>query len=67
MSMDKTNNRKQTFVVQVIDTQNATWQGTVTWLDGKHQQNFRSLLELVKLMDSAVAGIAAEADKSKPE
>ena len=34
--------------------QNATWQGTVTWADKNKQQNFRSALELIKLMDSAM-------------
>jgi len=46
--------KKCSFVVQVLDTQNQTWQGTVTWLNGKHTESFRSLLELIKLMDSAV-------------
>ena len=49
--------KKCSFVVQVMDEQNQTWQGTVNWLDGKHTTHFRSLLELIKLMDSAVNGI----------
>jgi len=47
--------RKSSFVVQILDAQNQTWQGTVTWLNGKHTQPFRSLLELIKLMDSAIS------------
>ena len=43
-----------TFVVHVKYRQNATWQGTVTWADKNKQQNFRSALELLKLMDSAM-------------
>ena len=43
-----------TFVVHVKYRQNATWQGTVTWDDKNKQQNFRSALELIKLMDSAM-------------
>ena len=46
--------KKCSFVVQIMDMQNETWQGTVTWLNGKHTESFRSLLELIKLMDSAV-------------
>ena len=46
--------KKETFVVHVISQENATWQGQVTWLDEKETKNFRSLLELIKLMDSAV-------------
>ena len=51
--MNKTD-QKNTFVVQILDTQNQTWQGIVTWLNGKHTKPFRSLLELIKMMDSAI-------------
>ena len=44
----------ETFVIKVMDTQNATWQGTVTWTDGKRTEPFRSALELIKLIDSAL-------------
>lgn len=44
-----------TFVVRVQFRQNATWQGTVDWLDGKKTKHFRSTLELLKLMDEAVS------------
>ena len=43
-----------TFVIKVMNTQNATWQGTVTWTDGKRTEPFRSALELIKLIDSAL-------------
>lgn len=45
---------KTTFVVTVLYRQNATWQGTVKWVEGKQEQKFRSALELIKLMDNAV-------------
>lgn len=44
----------ETFVIKVMNTQNATWQGTVTWTDGKRTESFRSALELIKLIDSAL-------------
>lgn len=43
-----------TFSVRVLFRQNASWQGSVTWLDGGRSQSFRSVLELVLLMDSAM-------------
>lgn len=43
-----------TFVVQILSNQNATWQGTVTWVDEQKTQNFRSALELLKLIDGAL-------------
>lgn len=45
---------KQTFLIRIIENQNATWQGNVTWLNQKKTENFRSLLELIKMMDAAV-------------
>ena len=45
---------RQTFLVHIVENQNATWQGDVTWLDEEKKESFRSLLELIKLMDMAV-------------
>lgn len=42
------------FVVQIEHCENATWQGTVLWTDKNIHQQFRSALELIKLMDSAL-------------
>lgn len=43
-----------TFIVHVQYCKNATWQGTIVWADEKQTSNFRSALEMLKLMDSAV-------------
>ena len=48
--------KPKSFVLQILNTQNATWQGTITWVDGKRQESFRSALELIRLLDSAVEG-----------
>ncbi|MCI9593894.1 MAG: hypothetical protein HFG51_07070 [Lachnospiraceae bacterium] len=44
----------QSFLIHIVDNQNATWQGNVTWLNQEKTKNFRSLLELIKLMDESV-------------
>jgi len=44
-----------TFVVRVLFRQNASWQGSVIWLEGKREQSFRSVLELILLMDNALS------------
>ena len=44
-----------TFSVRVIFRQNASWQGSVTWLEKGQEENFRSVLELVLLMHSAAS------------
>lgn len=54
---------RETFVVQVISAQNATWQGTVAWAEGKKQESFRSALELLRLIDSAVLENESEQDE----
>lgn len=46
--------RLATFVVEVRQRQNASWQGSVNWLEGDLQRTFQSTLELLKLMDSAI-------------
>ena len=43
-----------TFIVKVLDRQNATWQGTVTWVEEQKTQCYRSALELLKLIDGAL-------------
>ena len=45
---------KATFVVHIQYRQNATWQGTVVWAEQQKSCNFRSALELLKLIDSAL-------------
>lgn len=42
------------FTVRVMFRRNATWQGTVTWVEEDQSQHFRSVLELVCLISSAV-------------
>lgn len=45
---------KATFVVRVMYRQNSSWQGEVTWVEQQRKERFRSALELVKLLDSAL-------------
>ncbi len=45
---------KQTFIVEVNDTQSHSWQGKIEWVQGRKQQSFRSVMELLRLIDSAV-------------
>ena len=60
------------FTVQISSVKDATWQGSVTWAEKKQTANFRSALELIKLMDSAVETTAMadgtqERDDPPPE
>jgi len=44
-----------TFQLSVLFRQNASWQGSLTWLERAEEPRFRSVLELVGLLDSALA------------
>ena len=46
--------KKQTFVVEIQDTQSQSCQGSVEWVQGQKKQSFRSVMELLRLMDSTV-------------
>ena len=48
------NGKCATFAVRVLFRQNASWQGTVSWLEGGMEEGFRSALELALLMNSAL-------------
>lgn len=43
-----------TFVVHVKYRQHSTWQGEVVWAEKNEKKTFRSALELLKLIDSAL-------------
>lgn len=53
--------QKDSFLVQIQFHQNASWQGTLTWIEKKKVQRFRSTLEMIKLMDSAISAQSEEA------
>ena len=44
-----------TFIIKVLYRQNACWQGSIQWVEKGVKKNFRSTLELLKLMDQAVS------------
>lgn len=48
------------FLLDIQHRQNATWQGSITWVDRQNKQYFRSALELIKLIESALEQSAEE-------
>jgi len=55
--------QQATFQLRILFRQNASWQGSLVWLEGTQEQSFRSVLELIHLMDSALH-LAAEGGKA---
>lgn len=49
-----------TFAIRVLFRQNTSWQGAVAWLEGRREERFRSVLELILLMDNALRSGAEE-------
>ena len=45
-----------TFRVNVRFRRNASWQGSVVWIERNAESNFRSALELIHLIDSVLSG-----------
>lgn len=50
----KNNFNGATFIVEIKSKENHSWQGKLTWVDQKESKNFRSALELIKIIDSAI-------------
>ena len=55
--------KEATFTLQVLFRQHTSWQGTITWVEEQMEQSFRSVMELIFLMDSALR----KADESQFE
>ena len=52
-----------TFIVRVQQRQNSTWQGRITWMDEDKSVNFRSIWEMVHLIEEAIG--PADDDESQ--
>ncbi|WP_022765852.1 hypothetical protein [Butyrivibrio sp. XPD2006] len=60
------NKKKGTFVVKIEFCQHGTWQGQVIWAEENRTERFRSALELLRLMDEAMAsGAQVQVDEAK--
>ena len=55
-----------TMELHILFRQNASWQGSLHWLEGNREQHFRSVLELITLIDSALSCVNPELDSEYP-
>lgn len=44
-----------TFAIRILFRQNVSWQGSVSWLEKRQEQSFRSVLELILLISNALS------------
>ena len=40
--------------MEIIDHQKYTWQGQIHWIQGGRKMSFRSVMEMLHLMDSVI-------------
>lgn len=55
-----------TFIVRVQHRQNSSWQGRITWMEEDKTIYFRSVWEMVKLIESAVDTVSVPEDGDEP-
>lgn len=46
--------KNNSFLIVIKDNQQETWQGTIEWIEKNQKKPFRSALEMIKLIDSAL-------------
>ena len=46
---------KNTFVLEVNNSSSHNWIGQIEWIQGSQKQSFRSVMELLQLIDSVVS------------
>ncbi len=51
-----------TFIIRVQHRQNSSWQGHVTWMEQNRTIHFRSIWEMIKLIESAVDTVSEPED-----
>ncbi len=51
-----------TFIVRVQHRQNSSWQGRITWMEEDKTMQFRSVWEMIKLIESAVDTVCPPED-----
>lgn len=61
------NGEVATFMLRILFRQNASWQGSVTWIERKQEESFRSVFELLLLMDSALCDAGGFPGEDSPE
>lgn len=52
--------KKQVFILEMNNTRNQSWQGSLKWVEKHKQESFRSMLEMLRLIDSAMGNETEE-------
>jgi hypothetical protein len=57
---------QETFIVRVQHRQNSTWQGRITWMEEDKTVKFRSVWEMIKLMENAMDTVSVSEEGEEP-
>lgn len=58
---------KGTFIIRVQHRQNSSWQGYITWMEENRTVHFRSVWEMMKLIESAMDTVSDPEEESGKE
>ena len=53
-SIDTKVGKQGTFSLRILFRQNASWQGSISWMEGRQEESFRSVFEFLLLVNSAL-------------
>lgn len=56
-----------TFIVRVQHRQNSSWQGRITWMEEDKTVQFRSVWEMIKLIENAVDSVSKSEEDEEEE
>ena len=54
------------FIIRVQHRQNSSWQGRITWIEKNQTVYFRSVWEMMKLIENAIDTVSPEEDDPEP-
>ena len=54
-----------TFIVRVQHRQNSSWQGRITWMEDDKTVCFRSIWEMIKLIENAVDTVSDQEEEGE--
>ena len=55
------------FIIRVQHRQNSSWQGRITWVEKNQTLYFRSVWEMMKLIETAIDAVAPPEENEEPE
>ena len=55
------------FIIRVQHRQNSSWQGRITWVEKNQTLYFRSVWEMMKLIETAIDTVAPPEEDEEPE